>query len=152
MLLRLLIYKVLSKDIKHFFLSTKCVDYVEEPMKYQAFLHHFGSVGGWLKGSWGGWVGGGYVGCGGGRWVGGGYVGCGGVGGWVGGGYVGWWVGGGDVDDGGGGWVGGGDVGAGGVGYYNFPSSTSKIKSFDKILTSERNIFLHFSVVGEGQT
>ena len=57
------------------------------------------------------------------------------------------------------GWVGGGDVGGsgvrvgGGVGYYNFPRSTNKIKSFDKILTSEINyIFLHFSVVGEGQT
>ena len=36
-------------------LSTKWVDCVEEPMKYQAFLHHFGSMGGWLKGSWGGW-------------------------------------------------------------------------------------------------
>ena len=39
------------------FLSTEWVDYVEEPMIYQAFLHHFGSVGGWLEGSWGGWVG-----------------------------------------------------------------------------------------------
>ena len=39
------------------------------------------------------------------------------------------------------------------VGYYNFPRSTNKIKSFDEILTSGRNyIFLHFSVVGEGQT
>ena len=36
-------------------LSTEWVDYVEEPMKYQAFLPHFGSVGGWLEGSWGGW-------------------------------------------------------------------------------------------------
>ena len=26
--------------------------------------------------------------------------------------------------------------GGGGVGYYNFPRSTNKIKSFDKILTS----------------
>ena len=26
-------------------------------MKYQAFLPHFGSVGRWLEGSWGGWVG-----------------------------------------------------------------------------------------------
>ena len=43
--------------------------------------------------------------------------------------------------------------GGGGVGYYNFPRSTNKIKSFDEILTSEKNyIFLHFSVVGEGQT
>ena len=24
-------------------------------MKYQAFMHHFFSVGGWLEGSWGGW-------------------------------------------------------------------------------------------------
>ena len=50
--------------------------------------------------------------------------------------------------------VGGGGVGvAGGVGYYNFPRSTNKIKSFDEILTSEKNyIFLHFSVVEEGQT
>ena len=60
---------------------------------------------------------------------------------------------------GGGGGVGGGDVGGGGVGvgggvgYCNLPRSTNKIKSFDKILTSEKNyIFLHFSVVGEGQT
>ena len=38
------------------------------------------------------------------------------------------------------------------VGYYNFPRSTNKIKSFDEISTSEKNyIFLHFSVVGEGQ-
>ena len=29
----------------------------------------------------------------------------------------------------------------GGVGYYNFPRSTNKIKSFDKILTSEKIIF-----------
>ena len=40
-------------------LSTEWVDYVDEPMKYQAFLHHFGSVGEWLEGSWGVWVGGG---------------------------------------------------------------------------------------------
>ena len=47
-------------------------------------------------------------------------------------------------------WSGGGGVG-GGVGYYNFPRSTNKIKSFDEILTSEKNyIFLHFSVVGGG--
>ena len=39
------------------------------------------------------------------------------------------------------------------VGYYNFQRGTNKIKSFDEILTSEKNyIFLHFSVVGEGQT
>ena len=51
-------------------------------------------------------------------------------------------------------WGGGGGVGvSGGVGYYNFPRSTNKIKSFGQILTSEKNfIFLHFSVVGEGQT
>ena len=49
-------------------------------------------------------------------------------------------------------WGGGGGVG-GGVGYYNFPRSTNKIKSFNEISTSEKNyIFLHFSVVGEGQT
>ena len=37
---------------------------------------------------------------------------------------------------------GGGGVGVGGgVGYYNFPRSTNKIKSFDKILTSEKIIF-----------
>ena len=46
-------------------------------------------------------------------------------------------------------WGGGGGVGVGGgVGYYNFPRSTNKSKSFDKILTSEKNFFLHFSVVG----
>ena len=47
-------------------------------------------------------------------------------------------------------WGGGGGVGVGGgVGYYNFPRSTNKIKSFDEILTSEKNyIVLHFSVVG----
>ena len=37
-------------------------------MKYQAFLHHFASVGGWLKGSWAGLV---CVGVGGGGVVGG---------------------------------------------------------------------------------
>ena len=65
------------------------------------------------------------------------------------------WVGGGNVDDSGGGWVGGWWWGRGGwwVWYYNFPRSTNKMKSFDEILTSEKNyIFLHFSVVGEGQT
>ena len=46
-------------------------------------------------------------------------------------------------------WGRGGGVG-GGVGYYNFPRSTNKIKSFDKISTSEKKkFFLHFSVVGE---
>ena len=62
------------------YLSTEWADYVEEPMKYQAFLHHFGSVGGWLKASLGGW------------WWGGCLVGW--VGGWVGGGGVGGWWGG----------------------------------------------------------
>ena len=49
------------------FLSTKWVDYVEEPMKYKAFLSLFGTMGGWLEGSWGvhGWVLGGCL-CGGG--------------------------------------------------------------------------------------
>ena len=41
-----------------------------------------------------------------------------------------------------GGGVGGGGVEVGGgVGYYNFPRSTNKIKSFDKISTSENIIF-----------
>ena len=48
------------------FLCTEWVDYVEEPMKYQTFMHHIFYVGGWLKGSWGGrwgeWIGGGGVG------------------------------------------------------------------------------------------
>ena len=49
---------------------------------------------------------------------------------------------------GGGGEVGGGGVGMGGVvGYYNFPRSTNKIKSFDKIFC-----IFHFFHVGEGQT
>ena len=51
-----------------------------------------------------------------------------------------------------GGGVGSGGVGMGGrVGYYNFPRSTNKIKSFDKISTSEKKkkIFLHFSVLLE---
>ena len=40
-----------------------------------------------------------------------------------------------------GGGVGSGGVGVGGgVGYYNFPRSTNKIKSFDKIFTSEKKI------------
>ena len=43
--------------------------------------------------------------------------------------------------DGGGG-MGGHGVGVdGGMGYYNFPRSTNKIKSFDKISTSEKIIF-----------
>ena len=54
-------------------MSTEWVDYVEEPMTYQALRPHFFSVGGWLEGSRGGWVGlvvrAGVVG-GGKRWVG----------------------------------------------------------------------------------
>ena len=43
----------------------------------------------------------------------------------------------------GGGRVGGGGVGVGGgVGYYNFPRSTNKIKSFDKISTSEKKNYI----------
>ena len=41
-------------------LFTEWVDYVEEPMKYQAFLHHFDSVGGVGERIMG-WVGGGGV-------------------------------------------------------------------------------------------
>ena len=37
-------------------LSAEWVDYVEEPMKYQAFIHYLVSVDGWLEGSWGGRV------------------------------------------------------------------------------------------------
>ena len=48
-------------------------------------------------------------------------------------------------------WAGGGGVGSR-VGYYNFPRSANQIKSLDGILTSEKFNFLHFSVVGEGQT
>ena len=75
-------------------LSTKWVDYVEKPMKYQAFLHNFVSVEGWLEGSWGGWVGGfGWIGwCWGGCLVGVvDWYWCGVVGGWVDVGEVGWW-------------------------------------------------------------
>ena len=47
--------------------------------------------------------------------------------------------------------VGGGGVGVGGgVGYYNFPRSTNKIKSFDKISTSEKIIFFAFFCCGGG--
>ena len=51
-----------------------------------------------------------------------------------------------------GGGVGGGGVGVGGgVGYYNFPRSTNKIKSFDKISTSENFFyFFAFFCCGEG--
>ena len=64
-------------------LSTEWVDYVEEPMKYQALRPHpFSVVGGWRVLGVGGVVAGGV----------GGYVcGVGGVGGWLGGF---WWVGG----------------------------------------------------------
>ena len=37
------------------YLSTQWVDYVEEPMKYQAFMHHFSL---WLVEGFMGWVGG----------------------------------------------------------------------------------------------
>ena len=48
-------------------------------------------------------------------------------------------------------WGGGGGVGVGGgVGYYNFPRSTNKIKSFDKISTSEKKLFLAFFCCGIG--
>ena len=55
---------------------------------------------------------------------------------------------------GGGGGVGGDGVGVGGgVGYYNFPRSTNKIKSFDKILTPEKKLyFFAFFPCGGGQT
>ena len=52
---------------------------------------------------------------------------------------------------GGGGDVGGGGVGVGvGVGYYNFRRSINKIKSFDEILTSEKNLFFAFFCCGGG--
>ena len=54
---------ILGTGVVTKYLSTDWVDYVEEPMKYQVFLPHFVSVGGWLEGSWGGWW------CGGGEWV-----------------------------------------------------------------------------------
>ena len=41
--------------------TTKWVDYVEEPKKFQALRPHFFSVGGGLEGSRGEWVGGGGV-------------------------------------------------------------------------------------------
>ena len=61
-------------NAQHFLLSTEWVDYVEEPMKYQALRPHFFSmVGGWgwwgrgdgMGGGWVGWwwgMGGGGVG------------------------------------------------------------------------------------------
>ena len=62
-------------------LSTKWVDYVEEPMKYQALRPKFFSVGGLAVVGWVVvvWVGRGGVGGGGGSRVGGGGVGVGGV-------------------------------------------------------------------------
>ena len=51
-------------------------------------------------------------------------------------------------------WAGGGRVGSGGVGvgggvsYNNFRRSTNKIKSFDKILTSENLYFFAFFCCG----
>ena len=42
--------------LKKSLLSTKWVDYVEEPMKYQALRPQFFSMGGWgvVGGGWGG--------------------------------------------------------------------------------------------------
>ena len=37
------------------YLSTEWVDYVEEPMKYQALRPHFFSMGGWGVVGWGWW-------------------------------------------------------------------------------------------------
>ena len=91
-------------------LSTKWVDYVEEPMKYQALRPQFFSVGGCgvvglVVMRWVGVVG--WVVMGRGGRMGGGRVG---VVGWVG-------VGGGEVGRSGGGRVGGGGVGVVGVGW-----------------------------------
>ena len=62
------------------------------------------------------------------------------------------WVGGGNVDDSGDGWCRcGWWWGRGGwwVHCYNFPRSANKIKSFDEILTSEKNyIFCIFLLWG----
>ena len=63
------------------YLSTKWVDYVVEPMKYQVLRPHFFSMDGWLEGWWWGeWCGGlvcvwlgGVGGCMGGGGVGGGW-------------------------------------------------------------------------------
>ena len=44
-----------SNSLLRHLLSTEWVDYVEEPMKYQALRPHFFSVGGW--GWWGMWCG-----------------------------------------------------------------------------------------------
>ena len=41
-------------------LSTEWVDYVEEPLKYQVFMHHFFYLGGWLEVSWDEWWWGGW--------------------------------------------------------------------------------------------
>ena len=43
-------------DASMLFLSTKWVDYVEEPMKYQALRSQFFSMGGWWGGGGGGGV------------------------------------------------------------------------------------------------
>ena len=40
----------------------------------------------------------------------------------------------------------------GGAGYYNFPRSTNKIKSFDEILTSEKNYIFGIFLLWEDQT
>ena len=73
-----------SQLLKPTLLSAEWVDYVEEPMKYQAILPNFGSMGGWLEGSWDGWMGGCWCGWWWGGWCAceGWVVGCGG-GGWV---------------------------------------------------------------------
>ena len=76
-----------STNLTEIILSTKWVDYVEEPMKYQALRPQFFSVGGW---GWG-WVGVGWVG-----WVGWMVVGWGWWDGWWGGAE--WWRGGGWCD------------------------------------------------------
>ena len=47
-------------QIQFLFLSTEWVDYVEEPMKYQALRPHFFPVGGWDGWWWWGMCG---VGC-----------------------------------------------------------------------------------------
>ena len=47
-----------NETLARYYLSTEWVDYVVEPMKYQAFLHHFFSVGGWCWVAGGGAMGG----------------------------------------------------------------------------------------------
>ena len=65
-----IVTKTVHFVILYVLLSTEMLDYVVKPMKYQAFLPHFGSMSGWC---WvvGGGVGGGMVGYG---LVGGGVV------------------------------------------------------------------------------